>query len=163
MDVTATFQLTPREFRQAIRNLPTIRRIALLSVLFTVAGLVELFTSNHPQWWLIVTGPGLLVFLELAAVRGATRRSAPLLANPWTVRVTEGSYRLETNASSAKVGWSNYREVTERAGFWYLHQANRAVSFLPQQAFNETDRAQVAAFFAAKLPAQPRPWYRALI
>jgi hypothetical protein len=160
VDVTATFQLTEQDLRRALRNLPALRRAALLAVLFTLVGVLLLATGDHSSWWLAVVGPALLAVGELGVVRGGARRSAAMLAAPWTVRVTEESYTLRTPASSATVQWTMYREVTERAGYWYLQQANKAVAFLPQQAFAEDDRAQLAAFFAARLPALPRPWYR---
>jgi hypothetical protein len=163
VDVTATFQLTERDFRRAVRNLPALRKIMLISVLVTLFGVVDLAFLDRSSWAMAVIGPALLLFLELVAVRLSARRSASILAHPWTARLTEGGYALRTGVSDAKVGWSAYREVTERSGFWYLHQTNRGVSFLPQQAFAEADRAQLAAFFAAKLPAQPRPWYRAIV
>ncbi|MFE9426125.1 YcxB family protein [Kitasatospora sp. NPDC006697] len=163
MDVTATFQLTPREFRSALRNLPVLRRMRVLAVLIALVGGIVTATGGHDGWTPLGTGLVLLVFGELGVVRLGTRRSAPLIANPWTVRLTDGCYQLETNATTAKVGWSLYREVSEHGGFWYLHQTNRAVSFLPKQAFPEHDAARVAAFFAARLPKLPRPWYRRVL
>ncbi|WP_457031323.1 hypothetical protein [Kitasatospora sp. P5_F3] len=105
-------------------------------------------------------GPVLLVLSEVMAVRGGVRKSAGLIADPWTIRITEQSYSLKTAASEATLEWRLYRQVTGRAGFWYLHQITKAVGFIPQGAFDEGQRAELAEFFARTLPPVKRPWYR---
>jgi hypothetical protein len=159
MDITASFRLTEREFRSAMRHLPTTRRLTVVGVLMVLLDLV-LLTGSHPDTWFLFLGPGILLFLEFGVVRAATRKSAPLFAQPWTVVITDRTYSLHTPASRAEVLWSLYQDVTERHGFWYLRQQNRAVGFLPLRVFDDADRARLAAFFAAHLPPRKRPWYR---
>ncbi|MFF2078952.1 YcxB family protein [Kitasatospora sp. NPDC058162] len=159
MDITAQFRLTEADFRRAIRNSPAARGMSVFGVLFFLIGLLTLVIDAEPKIWLMIFGPALLAFVELAVVRQAARKSAPLLAEPWTVRITEQNYALTTAVSQAEVAWSAYRQVTARSGFWYLQQTNKAVAFLPQHAFDEAQLAQVSAFFADRLPPLKRPWY----
>ncbi|MEV7602642.1 YcxB family protein [Kitasatospora sp. NPDC089797] len=160
MHITTTFRLTEADVRRAIRNSPSARGMSIFGVLFLLVGLFTLAVDTDPKIWLVILGPVLVGFVELVVVRQAARKSAPLLAEPWTVRITEQHYALETAVSQAEVDWSAYRQVTARSGYWYLQQTNRAVAFLPQHAFDEAQLAQVAAFFAHRLPPLRRPWYR---
>ncbi|MFF2147752.1 YcxB family protein [Kitasatospora sp. NPDC058190] len=159
MDITATFRLTEADFRTAIRNSPAVRGISVFGVLFFMVGLLTLLVGTEPRIWLVITGPVILAFAELVVVRQAARKSAPLLAEPWTVRITDQNYALSTAVSQAEVAWSAYRQVTARSGFWYLQQTNKAVAFIPQHAFDAAQLAQVSAFFADRLPPLKRPWY----
>ncbi|MFJ1706020.1 YcxB family protein [Kitasatospora sp. NPDC088346] len=159
MDITATFRPTEREVRRALRNLPAMRSYAVVTLALTALGLLTLLT-DRPSPALVAIGPGILLLAEFGVVRLGARRTAPLLTEPWTVRITDHAYELTTPASHATVRWSMYRQVTGRAGFWYLQQSNRASGFLPQRAFDEGQRAELAAFFAATLPPVKRPWYR---
>ncbi|WP_405019707.1 hypothetical protein OHV05_25415 [Kitasatospora sp. NBC_00070] len=160
MDITATFRLTEQDLRRAIRNVPALRRMVMASALITVVGLLKWAVDGKPNLWLLVLGPVLMVLCEVMVVRGGAKKSAELIAEPWTVRVTEQSYSLRTAASDATAEWRLYREVTERAGFWYLQQTNKAVGFMPQGVFDEGQRAELAEFFARALPPVKRPWYR---
>ncbi|MET8627832.1 YcxB family protein [Kitasatospora sp. NPDC004669] len=160
MDITATFRLTEADFRKAIRNSPAVRGLSVFGVLFFMVGLLTLLVGTEPRIWLVIVGPVILAFGELVVVRQAARKSAPLLAEPWTVRITEHNYALSTAVSQAEVAWSAYRQVTARSGFWYLQQTNKAVAFIPQHAFDAAQLAQVSAFFADRLPPLKRPWYR---
>jgi hypothetical protein len=159
MDFTATFQMTAPEYRSAIRNSSAVRGLTISGLLAAVLGLLTLLT-NDPLPWLIYFGIGIPVFMEVAAVRLATRRSVGLFSESWTVRVTEQSYTLHTPVSQAEVGWGAYAEARDRSGFWYLRQTNGASGFLPKRAFDDTQQAELAKFFAHRLPPQKRPWYR---
>ncbi|MFJ8472553.1 YcxB family protein [Kitasatospora sp. NPDC094011] len=160
MDITATFRLTEADFRTAIRNSPAVRGALFCGVLFLLVGLLTLAVDDEPKVWLLIAGPAVLLFTELVVVRQAAAKSAPALAEPWTVRITEHHYTLGTAVSQAEVAWGMYRQVTVRSGFWYLQQTNKAVSFIPQHAFDGAQHAQVSAFFADRLPPLKRPWYR---
>jgi hypothetical protein len=159
MDFTATFQMTAPEYRSAIRNSSAVRGLTISGLLAAMLGLVTLL-SNDPSPWLIYFGIGMPVFTEVAAVRLATQRSAGLFSEPWTVRVTEQTYTLHTAASQAEVSWNAYAEARDRSGFWYLRQTNGASGFLPKRAFDDAQQAELATFFAHRLPPQKRPWYR---
>lgn len=160
MDITATYSLTERDLRTALRNLPAVRRMFALSLVAVVAGVLTSLLEGKPMVWMLLPGPALLVMLEVMVVRGGARKNVPLFSDPWVVRMTEESYSLRTAATEASVEWRFYREVTERAGFWYAHQVNREVSFMPQRALDEEQRAELADFFARTLPPVKRPWYR---
>ncbi|MGE7435963.1 YcxB family protein [Kitasatospora sp. NPDC001175] len=160
MDITATFRLSQADLRRAIRNSPGIRTISIFCVLLFLLGLFDQAFGSKPEIWLLIAGPALLAFMELVGVRLAAKKSASLLATPWTVRITEENFTLHTGTSRAEVDWSAYRQVTARSGFWYLQQTNKAVAFVPQRAFDEARLAQVSAFFAHRLPPLKRPWYR---
>ncbi|BFV56732.1 hypothetical protein KCMC57_up18360 [Kitasatospora sp. CMC57] len=160
MDITATFRLTEQELRKAIRNVPALRRMVMASALIAVVGLLTWAVDGKPNMWMLVLGPVLLVLTEVMVVRGGARKSAQLIAEPWTVRITEQSYSLRTGASDATVEWRMYRQVTGRSGFWYLQQTNKAVGFVPQGVFEDGQRAELAEFFARVLPPVKRPWYR---
>ncbi|WP_377271742.1 YcxB family protein [Peterkaempfera sp. SMS 1(5)a] len=159
MDLTASFQLTTAEFRTAMRNSAPIRRLLLVTPLLAVLGLVVLLLDGSSL--MLCVGLGLLVFTE-GVVRLAARRSAGLFTEPWTVRVTEETYSLKTPVSRAEVGWQAYRQARERAGFWYLQQTNGVSGFLPKRAFDDSAQAELAEFFARRLPPQKQPWYRPL-
>ncbi|MFF7209700.1 YcxB family protein [Streptomyces sp. NPDC008238] len=159
MDVSATFQMTGREYRRAIRNSPAVRGVAVIGVLMVLVGALTLL-SDEPKTWLIYYGIGLPLFLEVVAVRLAVRRIAGQFSEPWSVRLTEETFTLRTAVSRAEVGWDAYRDVREHAGFWYLRQVNGASGFFPRRVFDEDQQAVVAAFFARRLPPAKRPWYR---
>ncbi|MFD3450600.1 YcxB family protein [Streptomyces sp. NPDC058691] len=142
-----------------MRSSPNMRRIAVTSLFMLLVGVLTLF-SDEPKEWLIYYGIGLPVFFEAAAVRLAVRRLSNQFTEPWTVRLTEESYTLHTAVSQAEVSWDAYRDARELAGFWYLRQVNGASGFFPKRVFDETQQADVAAFFARRLPPVKRAWYR---
>lgn len=157
MDIRATFQLTAPEYRSATRNSPAIRTMLIICALIVVLGLISLL-SDGPAMWAIYAGLGLPVFMEVV-VRLTARRSAALFAEPWTVRVTDETFALRTPMSQAEIGWNAYREAWERSGFWYLRQISGAVSFVPKRALDGAQQAQLAEFFARRLPAPKIRWY----
>jgi hypothetical protein len=157
MDIRATFRLTAREYRSAIRNSPTIRAMFIICSLLVAFALLSLLTAD-PATELLYAALGLLVFME-AAVRFAGRRSAALFAEPWAVRVTDEAFALRTAVSQAEVGWSAYREAWERSGFWYLRQISGPVSFVPNRAFDAAQQAELAEFFVRQLPPPKIRWY----
>jgi len=158
MDIRATFRLTAREYRSATRNSPTIRAMLIICALMVAFGLISQLTDVAATELLYV-GLGLPLFMELT-VRFAARRSAALFAEPWTVRVTDEMFALQTAVSQAEVGWNAYREAWERAGFWYLRQITGAVSFVPNRALDGAQQAELAEFFARRLPPPKIRWYR---
>jgi hypothetical protein len=157
MDIRATFRLTAREYRSATRNSPTIRTMLISCALMVAFGLVSLLT-DPPAKGLLYAALGLLVFMEMV-VRFATRRSATLFAQPWTVRVTDEMFALRTAVSQAEVGWGAYRDAWERSGFWYLRQVTGPVSFIPNRALDSAQQAELAEFFARRLPPPKIRWY----
>jgi hypothetical protein len=156
MDIRATFRLTAREYHSATRNSPAIRTMLIICALMVALGLISL-PSNGPAIELYV-GLGLPAFLEVV-VRLAARRSAALFAEPWTVRVTDETFALRTAMSQAEIGWNAYREAWERSGFWYLRQISGAVSFVPKRALDGAQQAELAEFFARRLPPPKIRWY----
>lgn len=157
MDISATFRLTAREYRSATRNSPTIRAMLIICALMVAFGLISLL-SDGPAMELLYVGLGLPVFLEVV-VRLAARRSAALFAEPWTVRVTDETFALRTAVSQAEIGWNAYREAWERSGFWYLRLISGAVSFAPKRALDGAQQAELAEFFARRLPPPKIRWY----
>lgn len=156
MDIRATFRLTVREYRSATRNSPTIRTVLVICALLVALGLISL-PLDGPGIELYV-GLGLPVFMEVV-VRLAARRSAALFAEPWTVRVTDEAFALRTAVSQAEISWNAYREAWERSGFWYLRQISGAVGFVPKRAFDGAQQAELAGFFARRLPPPRIRWY----
>jgi hypothetical protein len=114
MDICTTFHLTAREYRSAVRNSPAIRVRLIYCALLVAIGLISL--PMHGPVIMLYIGLGLPVSLE-AVVRLAARRSAALLAEPWTVRVTDEAFALRTAVSQAEISWNAYREAWERSGF----------------------------------------------
>ena len=157
MDITTTFHLTAREFRSAMRNSAPMRTILFASVAFVAFGLISL-PSHGPEWVLLLLGLGLLVFTEMA-IRRAARKSTTLLARPWTVRLTDETLALQTAMSQAEVSWNAYRDAWERSGFWYVRQANGPASFIPKRALDDAQQAELAEFFARRLPPPKVRWY----
>jgi hypothetical protein len=157
MDIRATFRLTAREYSSATRNSPAIRSMLIICALMIGFGLISLLTDD-PATELLYVALGFPVFMEVA-VRFAARRSAPLFAEPCTVRVTDEMYSLRTAVSQAEVGWSVYRDAWERSGFWYLRQITGPVSFIPNRALDGAQQAELAEFFARRLPAPKIRWY----
>jgi hypothetical protein len=157
VDLTASFQLTTREFRSGIRNSGGVRRAMIIGLMLTGLGIIQLLTRSHSAW-LLWCGLAVPVVME-AVIHMASRKSAALFADPWTVRLTDQRYSLKTAASNADVDWSVYREANDRRGFWYLRQTNGATAFFPKRAFDETEQAELAEFFARRLPPQKKRWY----
>lgn len=156
MDIRATFRLTAREYRSATRNSPTIRMMLIICALMVAFGLVGLL-SNGPAIGLYI-GLGLPVFMEVV-IRLLARRSAALFDEPWTVRVTDEAFALRTGVSHAEISWNAYREAWERSGFWYLRQISGVSSFVPKRAFDGAQQAELAEFFAHRLPPSKIRWY----
>jgi YcxB-like protein len=157
MDIGATFRLTAREYRGAIRNSPPIRAMLIISPLMAAIGLITLL-SNSPEIVLFYIGLGLTVLLEVVVRLGA-RKSATLFAEPWTLRVTDETFALRTAVSQAEVSWAAYRDAWERSGFWYLRQITGALSFIPKRAFDSAQQAELTEFFARRLPPPRIRWY----
>jgi YcxB-like protein len=158
MDIHATFRLTAREHRSASRNSPAIRKMLIVSALMIALGLISLLLGS-PEMFPLYFGLGLPVAMEVV-VRLAARRSAALFAEPWTVRVTDETFALRTAVSQAEVGWNAYREAWERSGFWYLRQINGPVIFVPKRALDGAQQAELAEFFARRLPPPKIRWYK---
>lgn len=156
MDISATFHLTARELRSAMRNSPALRQILICSVVVVAFGLINLL--SHGPVWIVFMGLGLLVFTEVAVRLGA-RKSTTLLAEPWTIHLTSETLALETALSQAEVSWNAYRDAWERSGFWYVRQTNGAASFIPKRALDEAQQAELAEFFARRLPPSKVRWY----
>ena len=157
MDIRATFHLTAREYRSASRNSPSVRIILMLCALMVAVGLISLL-SDSPEMFALEFGLCLPVFLEVA-IRLQTRRSAALFAEPWTVRFTDETFALRTAMSQTEVGWNAYREAWERSGFWYLRQISGLVSYVPKRALDGAQQAELAEFFARRLPPRKVRWY----
>lgn len=161
MDICATFHLTAREYRSALRSSPTLhfRMFLIICAVVGVIGLIKL-PSDGPTIPLYF-GLGILLCLEVF-VRVAARSSAALFAEPWTVRVTDETFALRTALSRAEVSWNAYSEAWERSGFWYLRQTNGASCFVPKRALDGTQQAELAEFFARRLPPSKTRWYNPL-
>jgi hypothetical protein len=157
MDISVTFRLTAREYRSATRNSPAIRTVLIICALMVALGLISLL-SDRPETYPLYIGLGLPVFMEVV-VRLAARRSAALFAEPWTVRVTDETFALRTAVSQAEIGWNAYRDAWERSGFWYLRQISGAVCFIPKRALDGAQQAELAEFFARRLPPPKIRWY----
>jgi len=157
MDIRATFRLTAREHRSATRNSPTIRAMLIICAPMVAFGLISVLTDG-PATELLYVGLGLPVLIEVT-IRFAARRSAALFAEPWTVRVTNEMFALRTAMSQAEVGWNAYRDAWERSGFWYLRQISGPVSFVPNRALDGAQQAELAEFFARRLPSPKIHWY----
>jgi hypothetical protein len=157
MDISATFHLTAREYRSAIRNSPPIRSALIICAMLVVLGLFSLL-SVRPAMELFYAGLGLPLFIEVVT-RISARRAATLIAEPWTVHVTDETFTLRTAVSQAEIGWNAYRDAWERSGFWYLRQISGASSFVPKRALDAAQQAEVAAFFARRLPPPRIRWY----
>jgi len=156
MDVCATFRMTAREYRSAMRNSPAFRTLLIVCALMVVVGLVSL-PLNGPVMELYV-GLGLPVFLEMV-IRKAARRSAALFAEPWLVRVTNETFTLRTAVSQAETGWNAYSAAWKRSGFWYLRQINGASCAIPKRALDDAQQAGLTEFFARRLPPPKIHWY----
>jgi hypothetical protein len=156
MDICATFSLTAREFRSATRNSPAIRTMWITCPVIVVCGLLSLSSSGPGI--VLYMGLGLLVFTEVL-VRLTARRSAPLFAEPWTVRITDETLALRTAVSQAEIDWNAYRDAWERSGFWYLRQVNGAIGFIPKRALDRAQQVELAEFFARRLPPPKIRWY----
>ncbi|WP_344447330.1 hypothetical protein, partial [Kitasatospora nipponensis] len=85
--------------------------MTLLGGIAMVAGLLVWALTGEPNMGLLGMGPVVLVVTEGIVVRGGAKKSAELITEPWTVRVTEQTYSLKTAASEATVEWRLYREV----------------------------------------------------
>jgi len=161
MDICATFHLTAREYRSALRSSPILRFRAFLIIcaVVVVIGLIKLPSDGLTPP--LYVGLGIPLCLE-ALVHVAARNSVALFAEPWTVRVTDETFALRTPVSRAEVSWNAYSEAWERSGFWYLRQTNGASCFVPKRTLDGTQQAELAEFFACRLPPSKTRWYNPL-
>ncbi|MEV6212972.1 hypothetical protein [Kitasatospora sp. NPDC051914] len=158
MDITATFTVTPKECRRAARRFPLVRFLTVLGVLAMLAAALLSVLDGRLQPRYFAPGLVLLLVSEFGIVRLTARANARLTAEPWTVRLTDEGYEMQTAAGRTTAAWGLHRRMTSSGGFWYLEHANRTVTFLPQRILDGPRRAEAEAFFADRLP--PRPWYR---
>jgi hypothetical protein len=159
MDICATFRMTEREYRSAMRNSPAFRGVMIISALVLVVGLVIL-PSNGPTIVLYV-GLCLPVFMEVI-IRKAVRSTAAQFAEPWLVRVTDETFTQRTAVSQTETSWNAYNAAWERSGFWYLRQIGGVTYSIPKRALDAAQKAGLAEFFARQLPPPKIHWYNPL-
>ncbi|MET7517646.1 YcxB family protein [Streptomyces sp. NPDC005480] len=159
MELTATFQLTGREYRGLMRHSPLIRLYATVSLLFALTGALTLFFDDSNEW-LVYFGLGMLICLETIIPYISARKVAARLPGPWTLRLTEETYTLRTPVSRFVVAWSACDSARERGGFWFLETSLITAEVIPKRAFDEHQQAALAAFLARRFPQARGPWYR---
>lgn len=151
MDLTVTFQMTNRDYRGLVRNSPVIRHFAAVSLFLALVGAFTLFLDDSKEW-LIFFGLGMLVYVEVIAVRAAAGKVAAQFPGPWTLHLTEETYTLRTSASQVAVNWNAFSDARERGGFWYLRTSRMAAEVIPKRALDENQHVALAAFLAGRLP-----------
>ncbi|MER6567190.1 hypothetical protein ABT288_13585 [Streptomyces sp. NPDC001093] len=100
-----------------------------------------------------------LALVQALGIPMAARRAATQMRGPWTVRVTDTDYHLQTAVNQATVRLDAYREARFHRGFWYLTSPT-GTSFFPSAVFTTDEQAQLAHLFAHRLPPRKKPWYR---
>ncbi|MFE0516629.1 YcxB family protein [Streptomyces sp. NPDC058964] len=160
MDLTATFQLTDREYRGLMRHSPLTRLFTAVSLFPVLTGTLPLLFGDSNAWWLAVFGLGMLIYVETLAVHISARKVTAQLPGPWTLHLTEETYTLRTASSGGVVAWSACHSVRERGGFWFLGTSRLTAEVIPKRAFDEHQQADLAAFLARRLPPAREPWCR---
>ncbi|MFI1169611.1 hypothetical protein ACH4UM_40230 [Streptomyces sp. NPDC020801] len=103
--------------------------------------------------------PAVLVLVQALGIPMAARRAAVQMRGPWTVRITDTDYHLQTTVNQATVRLDAYRDARFHRGFWYLTSPT-GTSFFPAAVFTDDEQAQLAELFAHRLPPRKGPWYR---
>ncbi|WP_369394661.1 hypothetical protein AB5J72_49535 [Streptomyces sp. CG1] len=158
MDVSATFTLSRRQLRIALRNAPVMRKMTIASALVIVFGLLKVLVDGKLGTFGYVC-LAVLVLVQALGIPMAARRAATQMRGPWTVRITDTAYHLQTAVNQATVRLDAYREARLHRGFWYLTSPT-GTSFFPAAVFTVHEQAQLAQLFAHRLPPRKKPWYR---
>ncbi|MEU1197498.1 YcxB family protein [Streptomyces sp. NPDC005813] len=159
MELTATFQLTGREYRGLMRHSPLIRLFATASLLLALTSALTLLFDNSNEW-LVYFGLITLICLKTIIPYISARQVAARLPGPWTLHLTEETYVLRTSDSRFVVPWSACDSARERGGFWFLGTSLITAEVIPKRAFDEQQQAALAAFLARRFPRARGPWYR---
>jgi hypothetical protein len=156
MDVSATYQVTQHQIFRVVRRAGGTRRFNILCVCMLLVGVGSLAVGDQMVGVCAVASSVAVPLLMQLVFRAITRRSAPLLVGPWTVRFTEEGVYQRTSVGEGTVKWEAYASVESWSGFWLLRQRTRVVNFVTQDAFGERERAEITAFLAERFPGGRR-------
>lgn len=157
MDITIQYELTPDEAARALhrglrRQLRSV--YVVLPAVLVVAGVVCILLDS------VILGAGMLVAAVAApmagtwAVRRLARRQLAYLCVPTTVRVTGEGYETRTDQSATTMKWSMFSRVETTPEFWLLFIDRQIAAFLPKNAFDAEQQAEIGGFLAARESAK---------
>ncbi|OLZ59330.1 hypothetical protein AV521_45635 [Streptomyces sp. IMTB 2501] len=126
--------------------------------LVSVIGLLKVLAEGKPGTFGYVC-PAVLVLVQALGIPMAARRAAAQMRGPWTVRITDTDYHLQTTVNQATVRLDAYRDARFHRGFWYLTSPT-GTSFFPAAVFTADEQTQLAQLFAHSLPPRKRARYR---
>ncbi|MFG2086459.1 MULTISPECIES: YcxB family protein [unclassified Spirillospora] len=156
MDITIRYEPSTDEVARALRlGLKRQLRVVYLVVLPTVlvaAGLVCFLIGD------VFIGVGMLVAAAAApiaaiaatrAIRRLAARQLTYLCVPTTLHVTDDGYETRTDQYTVKMTWSMFSRVETTPEFWLFFINRQIAAFLPKNAFDGEQQAELGGFFAA--------------
>ncbi|MEU4171249.1 YcxB family protein [Streptomyces sp. NPDC026665] len=149
MDLTATVQLTNREYRGLIRHSPVIRLYATGTLILALTGALTLSFSDSNEW-LVYFGLVTLICLETVIPHISARKIAARMPGPCTLYLTDETITLRTPVSRYVMAWSACYSARDRGGFWFLETSLITAEVIPKRAFDEHQQADLAAFLARR-------------
>lgn len=67
-----------------------------------------------------------------------------------TLRVTSDGYECRTDQYTTTMRWSMFREIVTTQEFWLFFVNRQFAAFLPNNAFDSEQQAELGAFLAAR-------------
>ncbi|MEU8802124.1 YcxB family protein [Spirillospora sp. NPDC048819] len=153
MDITIQYEVSPDEVARALhrglkRQLRTVYLV--LPAVLVVAGAVCFLADA------VIISVGMLVAAVAApmaatwAIRRLARRQLTYLCVPTTVRVTGEGYETRTDQSTTMMKWSMFSRVETTPEFWLFFINRQIAAFLPKNAFDAEQQAELGGFLAAR-------------
>lgn len=153
MDITVSYEPTPdevvRAFARGLRRQLTALYAVLVSAL--LVGAAVFFLTGETK-----LGIALLVSSVLAPLAGnwwlrkRARQQLAFLCVPTTLRVTDDGYEARTDQSTTMMRWAMLSDVTATPEFWLLFVNKQPAAFLPKNAFDADQRAEIDGFLTAR-------------
>ncbi|TMR93028.1 YcxB family protein [Nonomuraea basaltis] len=153
VDFTVRYEPAPDEVARALhqglkRQLTAVYR-TLPSVL-VVAGIVCILADA------VIMGAGMVVaavaapFAATRTLRRIARRQLTYMCMPTTIRVTSDGYECRADQYTTTMQWSMFRQIVTTPEFWLFFINKQFAAFLPKQAFDSAQQAELDAFFTAR-------------
>ncbi|MGP4027884.1 YcxB family protein [Actinomadura sp. 3N407] len=152
MNITIKYEVSPDEVARALQLgiKRQLRAVYLVLPSVLVAAGIACFLIDA-----VILGIGMLVAAVAApmaatrAVRRLATRQLTYLCVPTTVRVTDEGYESRTDQSTTMMKWSMFSRVETTPEFWLFFINRQIAAFLPKNAFDGEQQAELGGFLAA--------------
>lgn len=160
-----TYQLTPRDFREALRTTRQMKIFRLIIVLVTCLTLFLLgfawANNNLREVWLNTTPfIGVVVVWIILATIGPIYsankqfKSMSAAQAPITFEFTDENVRMETRNSTAQTAWPAFAKWREQKSIFLLYVSAYVFHLIPKRAFAPGEEDQFRQLLSVKVKKQ---------